>query len=157
MALRQRVWIDRNVQGALVIRVILYWVIAAIYLVGGMACSQFYSHPSWTASQHFSKLYGEIWPWAPTAILILPLVIFDVIRLSNWFVGPIYRLRQHLQLLINDSYCRGLAFRDDDYWRDLAQPINVLQAEIVRLKAEIATLQSQLAATDQENKMMVSA
>ncbi len=140
MVLRQKVWIDDNVQGILVGRVVLYWSAALVYVGLGSACFQYYQNPHWEAGKHVSVLFDQIWPWLPSAILCLPLVIFDVIRLSNLFVGPIYRLRQHLAALIEEPACVALKFREDDHWQDLVEPMHCIQAELVFLRGEVARL-----------------
>jgi hypothetical protein len=81
-----------------------------------------------------------MWPWLPTAIILLPLAIYDVVRLSNMFAGPVFRLRKHFAALRQDIACAPLTFREDDYWRDLAAPINDMQAEILRLRSAIIEL-----------------
>ena len=135
MASRQQVWVDRSVQGVLVGRVILYWVAALLYVGIGSACYQYNQNPDWTLAKHGQVLFGQIWPWLPTAIFLLPLAIYDVIRLSNLFAGPVYRMRKHFVALRNDIACAPFTIREDDYWRDLAAPINDMQAEILQLRA----------------------
>ena len=141
MALRQQVWVDRSVQGVLVGRVILYWVCALLYVGIGSACFQFNQNPEWTLAKHAQVLFGQVWPWLPTAIILLPLAIYDVVRLSNLFAGPVCRLRKHFAALREDIACAQLTFREEDYWRDLAAPINAMQAEILRLRTGIIELQ----------------
>ena len=141
MALRQRVWVDRSVQGVLVGRVILYWFCALLYVGLGSACFQYNQNPEWTLAKHAQVLFGQVWPWLPTAFILLPLAIYDVVRLSNLFAGPVYRLRQHFASLRQDIACAPLVFREEDYWRDLAAPINDMQAEILRLRTGIIELQ----------------
>ncbi len=138
MALRQKVWIDGEVQGVLVGRVLIYWAFAMLYVGLGTICFQYYANPEWSVQQHASFLFSQFWPWIPSAILCLPLVVFDVIRLSNLFVGPVYRLRNHLLELNADPNCTPIKFRSDDYWQDLAEPIHRLQFEILSLRAELA-------------------
>ncbi len=140
MVLRQKVWIDSSVQGVLIGRIFLYWVSALLYVSLGTACFQYYQYPDWSLTKHTEVLFTQFWPWLPSAILCLPLIIFDIVRLSNLFVGPIYRLRQHLAELNDNPNCRALKFRDDDYWQDLAEPIHCLQAEILTLRSEVAKL-----------------
>lgn len=140
MVLRQKVWVDSSVQGVLIGRIVLYWMSALLYVSLGSACFQYYQHPDWSLVKHAEALFMQFWPWLPSVFLCLPLVIFDIVRLSNLFVGPIYRLRQHLAELNDDPNCRALKFRDDDYWQDLAEPIHGLQAEILTLRAEVAKL-----------------
>ncbi len=159
MVLRQKVWIDTRVQGVLIGRIVLYWVSAMLYVSLGSACFQYYQHPTWTLAKHFENLFTQFWPWLPSAILCLPLIIFDIVRLSNLFVGPIYRLRQHLDELNQDPNCRALKFRDDDYWQELAEPIHCLQAEILMLRTEVAKLRrigvSQAALGEAQSKQQV--
>ncbi len=147
MALRQQVWVDRSVQGVLVGRVLLYWLCALLYASIGSACFQYNQNPEWTLAKHASVLFGQMWPWFPTVVFVLPLAIYDVVRLSNLFVGPIYRIRKHFGALRQDIACAALIFREDDYWRDLAAPINDMQAEILRLRTRVIELQQVAAQT----------
>lgn len=144
MALRQQVWVDKGVQGILVGRVILYWTCALLYVGIGSACFQYNQNPEWTLAKHSQVLFGQIWPWLPTAIILLPLAMYDVVRLSSLFAGPIYRLRKHFAALRQDIACAPLIFREEDHWRDLAAPINDMQAEILRLRTGIIELQKRL-------------
>jgi hypothetical protein len=143
MVLREQVWVDRNVQGALIARIVMYWGFALLYVGLGSACYQYYRHPDWTVLKHSTALFDQFWPWLPSAVLCLPLVIFDIVRLSNLFVGPIYRLRHHLDELNDDPNCRPLKFRDDDFWHDLVAPMHCLQSELQMLRAEVVRLRQQ--------------
>lgn len=142
MALRQRVWIDNGVQGVLVGRVILYWICGVLYVGVGSACFQYYQNPDLTLAEHITTLFHQIWPWLPTAVLVLPLAIYDVVRMSNMFAGPIYRLRRHFQSLRQDMGCAPLGFREDDYWRDLPSMVNDMQAEVLSLRNLVQELQA---------------
>ncbi len=134
MVLRQKFWIDRSVQGVLIGRIVLYWTVGLLYLGLGSACFQYYAHPDWTIEAHAWALFQQIWPWLPSLVLFMPLVIYDIIRLSNLFAGPIYRLRVHLDEVMENPECRPLTFREDDYWQDLVKPINYLQNEVIALR-----------------------
>lgn len=132
MILRQRMWIDNRVQGVLVGRILIYWAAALTYFGLGSTVFQFYQHPEWTFAEHMVGAFSSIWPLLPSIILFLPLIIFDIVRLSNLFVGPIYRLRAHLIELTADPNCRPLNFREDDYWQDLAEPLHILQQQLLQ-------------------------
>ena len=152
MEMRQRVWVDKRVQGVLIGRIVLYWAAAMLYVGLGTVCFQYYQHPDWSLVQHAQELFLLVWPWLPSAVLCLPLVVFDIIRVSNLFVGPIYRLRSHLSELHLNPDCPPLKFRDDDYWHDLTEPIHRLQSELLARKSEVARLRQladgKLSATD---------
>ncbi|MCA9179800.1 MAG: hypothetical protein KDA51_00065, partial [Planctomycetales bacterium] len=127
-------------QGVLIGRVVLYWISGLLYLGVGCALSLYFQHPERALSEHFIEFIDVSWPWVPTAVCVLPLVMFDIVRLSNLFVGPVYRLRMHLSRLIQDPEVRPLSFRTDDYWTELSEPINVLQTQLLELRDETEIL-----------------
>lgn len=140
MVMRQQVWIDRHVQGVLVGRVLLYWSGILIYFGLSIGCFHWWQNPEWTLSEHLWAMLEQVLPCLPTLLLLLPLVIFDIVRLSNRFAGPVYRLRKHLTDLSQDTQVSPLHFRDEDYWQQLAEPINLLQQKILVLEQQVQTL-----------------
>lgn len=153
MFLRQKVWIDRQVQGVLIQRVILYWLCGLVYIGLSTACYQYYQNPDWSFGEHISALFSQFGPWLPSFVLLLPLVIFDVVRLSNQFVGPIYRLKSHLNAITENANCRPMTFRDGDYWQDLVVPMNTLQLQILQLQAQIVLMRRRDNEPDQESNL----
>lgn len=140
MVMRQQVWIDRHVQGVLVGRVLLYWSGILIYFGLSIGCFHWWQNPEWTLSEHLWAMFEQVLPCLPTLMLLLPLVIFDIVRLSNRFAGPVYRLRKHLVDLSQNSQTTPLHFRDDDYWQQLAEPINLMQQKLLVLEQQVQTL-----------------
>ena len=140
MVMRQQVWIDQHVQGVLVGRVLLYWSGLLIYFVLSVGCYHWWQNPEWTLTEHLWGMFDQIGPCLPTLFVLLPLIIFDIVRLSNRFAGPIYRLRKHLGELSQDSQTAPLHFRDDDYWQQLADPINLMQQKMLVLEQQVQTL-----------------
>ncbi|MFO1062635.1 MAG: hypothetical protein U0892_02010 [Pirellulales bacterium] len=151
MVLRQRFWIDNQVQGVLIGRIVLYWFACVLYFGASSACFQIWSNPDVTVREHARILFDQAWPSIPSVLLILPLVLFDIVRLSNRFVGPIYRVKNHLAKLLANSNCYPLTFRDGDYWMYLADPINTLQQKIVQL--EQVNQQLQVALNETQEKL----
>lgn len=139
MVSRQRVWIDNQVQGVLVGRVILYWSGILLYFGLSLGICQWQQNPEWVLRDHLQAMLDQLWPCL-LMLLLLPLVICDIVRLSNRFVGPVYRLRMHLERLRENSNTYPLNFRDDDYWLQLAEPINELQQRILTLEQQVRTL-----------------
>lgn len=140
MVMRQQVWIDRHVQGVLVGRVLLYWSGILIYFGLSIGCYHWWQNPEWTLTEHLWGMFEQVSPCLPTLVLLLPLVIFDIVRLSNRFAGPVYRLRKHLTDLSQNSQTSPLHFRDDDYWQQLAEPINLVQQKLLVLEQQVHTL-----------------
>lgn len=143
MTIRQRLFVDKEVQGVLVGRVLLYWIAGVLYVSLGSIGFQYFNTPDMTLSEHLKSLYESYWAWIPSAVLILPLIIFDVLRLSHRFAGPKHRLCKTLATLRNDSSTDPTTFRSNDYWRDLAIPVNLLQEHIAGLRQQVAELSEQ--------------
>lgn len=133
MMSRRRKWIDARVQGALVGRIVIYWLAAVLYFGTGIAVSQYCDHPDWTLGEHWQAWLATSGPWIPSTCLLLPIVIYDIVCLSHTFSGPIYRLRQQLRKLIQSPNCSPMVLREDDHWKDLIAPLNALQNQILSL------------------------
>ena len=76
-------------------------------------------------------------PAAIASFLLLPLVIVDIIRFSNRFVGPLLRLRRSMRALARGEYVEPIEFRDNDFWYDFADEFNAVRARILQLSAEV--------------------
>ncbi len=137
MAFRTKLWIDHRVQGALVGRVVIYWCAALLYFGIAAWVSIACENPTWSFSQQAKAWFETVGPWLPSAGLILPLVVYDILRLSNQFAGPVVRMRNQLVRIVQSPDCNPIALRTDDYWHDLAVPINDVQNHIRSLKREL--------------------
>jgi nitrogen fixation/metabolism regulation signal transduction histidine kinase len=74
-------------------------------------------------------------------VSLFPAFMLDTIRFSNRFVGPIGRVRRYLRQL-KDGQTDHCAFRDDDFWSELAVEFNEVADLVESQKQEIARLQS---------------
>jgi hypothetical protein len=128
--LRKHLFVDPRVQGALVARVVLYWVVCLISMMLLLLCWQILTGPA----RLFHKQFGELWFYYEPAViascLLLPLVIIDVVRFSNRFVGPLLRLRRSMRELSRGEYVEPLKFRDTDFWREIADEFNAVRARV---------------------------
>jgi hypothetical protein len=140
MTFRRKVWIDARIQGVLVGRIVIYWTAAVLYLGIGIAVSQYCDQPEWTIAEHWQAWLAVTGPWIPSTCLLLPLVIYDIIRTSHAFTGPIIRVRQQLAKLAQNPNCTPLVLRQDDYWQDLITPVNTLQNQILSLHMALQKL-----------------
>ena len=71
---------------------------------------------------------SEVWntyaPLLAVLVCLIPVFIFDAMRLSNRFTGPVYRLRQATRQLAEGETPDRVEFRGADYWKDLAKDFN---------------------------------
>ena len=57
-------------------------------------------------------------------------MMYDIIRLSNKFVGPMYRLKANMRALAEGHRVEPIRFRDGDFWHDFAKEFNALAARV---------------------------
>jgi len=128
---RKQLWVDPDVQGLILRRVVLYWIACLLFVSVPHAIILSFTDPSRIFVQHIADVWIRYWPLLVTATILLPFVLYDTLRFSSRFAGPIFRLRRELKNYLQGQTYRDIKFRDGDYWPDLADCCN----QIVR-KAE---------------------
>ena len=119
-------------------RVALYWVFASLAIALMLLCGRIMFGPARVFYTHFDDMWFHHGPALIAAFLLLPVVLVDVLKLSNRFVGPILRLRTGLRALAMGETVPPMKFRDGDFWQEFATEFNVVAAQINRLRDESA-------------------
>jgi len=123
---RRRLFIDHQVQGVLLLRAFLYWLVCVGLMTAMLVVWRGFTGPVQTLPALFAELWFQYAPALVVSVLVLPLVLFDVVRLSNRFVGPVYRLRQRMRQLARGEKAAPIKFREGDFWLELADEFNDL-------------------------------
>ncbi len=129
-SLRKQLFVDPKVQGALVLRVVLYWVVCVITITLMLLCWRILTGPARMFYTHFGEMWFYYGPAVVASSLLLPLVIVDIVRMSNRFTGPLLRLRRGMRALARGEAVEPIRFRDEDYWQEFAQEFNTLAAKL---------------------------
>ncbi len=130
--LRRQRFIDPKVQGALVVRVIVYWFVCLITITLMLMC---WKSTTDTARPFYSTLYlTDMWNSHGAALiaslLVLPIVVLDVVRLSNRFAGPMVRIRHAMRAIDRGECPQPIHFREGDFWHDFAEEFNAVLRRI---------------------------
>jgi hypothetical protein len=131
-------FIDQEVQGALMLRVGYYWLFCLLSIALMVLCWSVYTGPPRSFRELFVDLYQRHAPALAASLLLLPIVMLDVVRMSHRFVGPIVRLRGALRQLADGRPAQPINFRDQDFWRDLAVDFNRAAARVARESHELS-------------------
>ena len=123
---RRQMLCDREVQGALMLRVVMYWLFCLLTITLMLVCWSVISGPPRRFSLLVTDLYHRYAPALAASLLVLPIVMLDVVRLSNRFVGPIKRLRDGMTALAEGAEVTPMKFRDRDFWMQLADLFNTI-------------------------------
>ena len=123
-------FIDRKVQGALVVRTCVYWLFCLFSVSLMLICWSAFTGPLRPFSVMAAEVYQRHAAVLLASLILLPITAMDVLRLSNRFVGPVSRMRSALEELAAGRAIEPIHFRDDDYWRELASHLNEVAARL---------------------------
>lgn len=125
------------------VRTASYWLYCLLTLTLLTLCWRIANSEPQPFESHMHALKADFGPAAMGSLLLLPIVLIDVLRLSNRFTGPMFRVRQTMNLLAQGEAVRPLAFRDGDFWTEFAGDFNAVAARLRELEAKVATLESE--------------
>jgi hypothetical protein len=129
-AVRRQLFVDAKIQGTLVVRVILYWVVCLMTITLMLLCWRILTGPALPFSRHFDDMWFFYGPALIASCILLPLVIVDVVRLSNRVVGPFLRLRCSMRALARGEQVELIEFRRGDFWKEFADEFNAVVARV---------------------------
>ena len=141
---RKQHYIDTHVQGALLRRICIHWFV--FFFVSGFAIillQTLLGDPAKTLAERLQLETGEFMFMGIVMLAIFPAFLLDTVRFSNRFVGPIARIRRYMRQL-KDGETTHCAFRDHDFWSELANEFNAVADLVESQKQEIARLQTQV-------------
>jgi hypothetical protein len=153
---RSYFFVDREVQGALMLRTAVYWLFCLISISLMLICWAAYSGPPRRFIDLVTELYFRFGPAMAASLILLPIVLTDVLRMSNRFVGPVVRLRAALRELAENRPAQPLNFRDDDFWRDMATDFNKAAARCAREAMELSRPTEEMTPEETEHSASLS-
>jgi hypothetical protein len=135
---RKQLFVDPKVQGTLLARAVIYWLscIATITLM--ILAWRIVTGPARVFYTHFDDMWFHFGPALVAALLLLPLALVDIVRVSNRFAGPLYRVRGAMRRLTQGLPVEPIHFRDNDFWQELATEFNALAERVSKLEREAA-------------------
>ncbi len=142
---RKQKYVDTNVQGALLRRILFHWV--AFFFVTALTVilmKSLIGDMNLTFMENIKNSIGEFSLIGVILLCLFPVFMLDTVRFSNRFVGPIGRLRRHLQELGTEKTTQKCSFRDNDFWSEMAGEFNKVVDLVEKQEAEIARLKGQL-------------
>ncbi|WP_250931256.1 hypothetical protein [Aporhodopirellula aestuarii] len=124
---RTRTVIDREVQYGVIWKIAVHWMalfacnsIALVIWVG------LFEQPDLSWKQTLSDSFRRFLPFFVITAALIPAFVVDTLKLTNRFAGPISRLRSELSNAAEGRPVRHLKFRDNDFWREIADGFNAL-------------------------------
>jgi hypothetical protein len=135
---RRQLFVDRTVQGGIVLRCLLYWATCLATTFVMLFFWSLLTGPARLSWMTVDQLWFQYGPAFVASILLLPLVVWDLLKVSNRFAGPVLRLRRELKKLARGEHVNPLFFRRQDHWRDMADDFNRVLSRLKELEAKEA-------------------
>src|SRR5688500_6842404 len=130
--LRKRIFVDAEVQGALIRRVLVHWTAFAATLAVILGAVQFFTNPLGSLEEHlalFPRRHGLTFI---VLLFLLPAFLWDTARLTHRFSGPVLRLRRMMKELAAGEDPGELRFRDGDFWMELGDHFNGVRSRVLQ-------------------------
>ena len=127
---RKKYFIDPQVQGALVRRILVYWIGCMVAMFVMLWWWSIFMLPDRPILSHMDQVWPVFGPVFITSLIIVPLILLDTVRLSNRFAGPMLRMRRAMRFLSEDRKVYPIHFRDNDFWGEFAEDFNQMLARV---------------------------
>ncbi|TWU62927.1 MULTISPECIES: hypothetical protein [Crateriforma] len=135
-ARRKKTIVDSEVQGGILRKIALHWV--ALFFCNTLALMiwlRLFEQPEAGWSEAFQECWTRFLPFFIVTMTLIPAFIWDTLKLTNRFAGPISRLRQALRDAGEGRPVGPLKFRTSDYWAEMADDFNRLIRRIASQEA----------------------
>ena len=126
MLRRRQLFVDRDVQGALIARVVFYWALCLVAGIQVTVCQIIVTHPPQSLFELVSRLSSQYGLVLVVSLLLLPLVLADFVRVTNRVAGPMVRLRRAMKDLARGESTQPIRIRENDFWSDFVDDFNKL-------------------------------
>ncbi len=140
---RSRLFVDAQVQGSLIRQLIIHWALMGflmfLYLFSLQAFGNGFTLSFKDNLLHLGSQYGIL---AVVLLVISPVFIYDTVKLSNRFVGPMVKFRSTLKQLANGEDVQVGSFRQNDFWNELSRELNAVSDELKELRAYKSSMES---------------
>ncbi len=129
---RNRLFVNRDIQGRLLARTALYWMLYHGVLWMAMFLYRYAEHRgailAGAEPRPFAELYGQFvreqFSMWICAIAILPIVLWDLLKFSHRVVGPLVRFQRTLESLTVGKQVDAVRLRNGDLLFDLQTSFN---------------------------------
>lgn len=123
---RKKLFVEPRVQRAFLLRAVAYWVMCVLMVMLLLLFTSMLAEPVHSLAPEADGPLLRLGPTVICAVLFLPVVVYDFLRVSNRLVGPVVRLRKAMRALAAGEHVEPLRFRDGDFWQEFADEFNAV-------------------------------
>ena len=122
---RRRTLVDPEVQGGVLRKIAIHWVLFFICnALAMMIWIRLFEQPDANWGQTLGDTLLRFLPFFVITMALIPAFVWDTLKLTNRFSGPILRLRSALADASAGRAVSPLHFRNNDFWQEIAENFN---------------------------------
>lgn len=163
---RKKLFVNRGIQGAMSLRFGLYWVMYHICLWNGAFMYFFLKArlsqltgspgPMLSLSELYAVFLEEYLPITFAATLLLPVVVYELIRQTHRIAGPLVRFSHVMRDMIDGKTVQPVKLRDGDMLTDFEKLFNEFIAFYQSKQQAPAGIEVEAAALVEELQLVAS-
>ncbi|MEM6978315.1 MAG: hypothetical protein AAF539_01525 [Planctomycetota bacterium] len=124
---RTKTVVDREIQFGIIRKIAFHWIaLFACNCFALMIWVRLFEQPEASWAETGRECIRRFLPFLIVTTCLIPAFVLDTLKLTNRFAGPISRLRQEIAKAASGSTVSPLKFRQNDYWREIADGFNAL-------------------------------
>ncbi|TWU41234.1 hypothetical protein Q31b_26730 [Novipirellula aureliae] len=124
-ARRSRHLVDREVQGGLLRKIAIHWVIFFVCnAVALVIWIRLFESPDADWNATIRATFQRFFPFFIITMALIPAFVLDTLKLTHRFAGPLLRFRAALADVSAGHSVAPLVFRNNDFWQKLAADFN---------------------------------
>ena len=132
---RQRFFVDRKIQLTMVSRVVAYWLFCLLSVWLMLVCWEIATGRPSSSGELIGGVWSRFGPALIASILLVPLVVWDCLRVTNRFAGPLLRLRRGMSDLADGEPVQPLELRQGDFLGEIAEQFNRIASQLQAAKS----------------------
>ncbi|MGB7329473.1 MAG: hypothetical protein WBD31_31635 [Rubripirellula sp.] len=124
---RRKALVDPEVQGGVLKKIAIHWVV--FFICNAMALTiwiRLFEQPDVPWGATFGDTVKRFLPFFVITLALIPAFVWDTLKMTNRFAGPILRLRAALSDASQGRAVAPLHFRNNDFWGEIATNFNSL-------------------------------
>ncbi len=137
--IKRKYFVDLELQGPMLGRLLVYWFFGMLFISMPAALVYTFLQPDMNFLLHVVQVWKMHWPIFLMLTVSLPFVLYDMLKFSNRFAGPMFRLRRELGKVVNDGEFSQFKTREKDFWKDIVVGFNHLAERVQSLEEQLET------------------
>jgi hypothetical protein len=118
---------DPEVQGSVIRKITIHWIIFfGCNVLALLIWVRLFEQPDASWKQTFADTVRRFLPFFVVTLALIPAFVWDTLKLTSRFAGPILRLREALAEAGKGRTVPPLKFRDNDFWQEMAHNFNLM-------------------------------